>query len=556
MALTKATFSLIKGAQVNAIDYGALGDGSGTLVGAAATGAAWNVWPSWINNANYGTKPGHDYGNGAYLAANPPFSATDTLDFVGIQLALWAVQTAGGGTVNLTGTDYVVNKPIRFVMPATGEGVNLIGSHPQKCQIRPLTSLAPINSIGTNIGSGVLYFYRIALSGCSVRNLGITTYPKNGGTPTVEFDSRVVTANWESNGTYHACILFNNCDTVNIQDVFTSGYGEAGVVAIQQSAINIDNYVTEYQSCSVLLRGSSTAWITDSLLFNSSGTSINAWGASAVCLDSSKAYVTGGQITFMRRYAVLALGTNNEFTLEDVVISTTNFGLLFYCLGLLRYRVANCFMTYGLPNETPIVLLDNQNTGSGDTLNANSTGLFTGNNIANVGGLSTLDILRVNGTYLQVTNNNFNAQADGSTTSNLVVNSLINGSYSGAGTVKCIFSENILKFFPMSKVSVFGTKQNNIDTVGNSILVGTVYPGAKTVAAATTINFNVTVTGVALGDLVTGVSFILNQLNGLTVSANVTAANTVTIQLANVTAGSLSTSDELWTVMVQRKNCL
>lgn len=556
MSLTKATFSMIEGAQVNAIDFGALGDGSGALVGSAATGAVWNVWPSWINNANYGTKPGHDYGNGAYLAANPPFSATDTLDFVGIQRALWAVQTAGGGTVNLTGTDYVVNKPIRFVMAATGEGVNLIGSHPQKCQIRPLTSLAPINSIGTDIGSGVLYFYRIALSGCSVRNLGVTTFPKNGGTPTVEFDSRVVTADWESDGTYHACILFNNCDTVNIQDVFTSGYGEAGVVAIQQSAINLDNYVTEYQSCSVLLRGGSSAWITDSILFNSSGTGVNSWGASAVCLDSSKAYVTGGQITFMRRYAVLALGTNNEFTLDDVVIYTENYGLLFYCLGLLRYRVANCFMTYGLPNETPIALLDNQNTGAGDTLNPNSTGLFIGNNIANAGGLSTLDIMRVNGTYLQVTNNSFNAQADGSTTSNLVINSLINGSYSGAGTVECIFSNNILKFFDMSEVSVFGTKQNNIDTVGNSILVGTIYPGAKTVTAGTTINFAVTVTGVALGDIVTGVSFMLNQLTGLTVTANVTAANTVTIQLANVTAGSLSTSDELWTVMVQRKNCL
>lgn len=556
MSLTKVSFSMIDGAQVNAIDFGALGDGSGTLIGDAAIGAPWNEWPVWINGANYGTKPGHDYGDAAYLAANPPFLPTDTVDFVGIQLALWAVQTAGGGTVNLTGTAYVVNRPIRFVMPATGEGVNLVGSHPQKCEIRPLTSLAPINSIGANIGSGVLYFYRIGLSGCSVRNLGISTFPKNGGTPSVEFNSTVVTANWASNGTYRACVLYNNCDTVNLQDVFLSGYGEAGVVATDISAINLDNIVTEFQSCAVLLIGGSTAFITDSILFNSAGTGINSWGSSAVCLNSAKAYVNGGQITFMREYAVYAIGTNNVFTIEDVVIYTENFGKLFFCLGLATARIADCFMTYGLPNGTPIVLVDNQSTGAGDVLNPNSTLLFTGNNIANAGGLSTLDIMRVNATFAQITNNNFNAQADGSTTSSLVINSLINGSYSGPGTVKCIFSENILKFFNMSNVSVFGTKQNNIDTIGNSTLAGTASPGGLTVNAGTTSSFSVTVTGVALGDIVTGVSFALNELTGLSVTANVTAANTVVVQLANVTAGNITISSNVFTVIVQRKNCL
>jgi hypothetical protein len=213
-------------------------------------------------------------------------------------------------------------------------------------------------------------------------------------------------------------------------------------------------------------------------------------------------------------------------------------------------------MTYGVPNTTPIILLDNQSTGSGDTLNPNSTGLFIGNNVANTGGLSTQDIMRVNGTFMQITNNNFNAQANGASTSSLVINSLINGSYSGPGTVKCIFSENILKFFDMSSVSVFGTKQNNIDIVGNSTLVGTASPGGITVNAGTTSNFSVTVAGVVLGDIVTGVSFALNQLTGLSVTANVTAANTVVVQLANVTAGNITLSNDVWTVIVQRKNCL
>lgn len=540
---------------VDAADFGALGNGSGDLVGSAAVGASWNAWPSWINGSNYGTKPGHDYGDAAWLAANKPFLPTDTWDFVGIQLALWAVQTAGGGVVNLTGTDYVVSRPVRFVMPATGIGVDLVGSHHQKCQIRPLVSLPPINSLGANIGSGVLYFYRIGLSGCSIKNLGVTTYPKNGGTPTIEFSSATVTANWMSNGTYRACVLMTNCDTLDFENVFMSGYGEAGIAAIDISAFSAWGLITEYQSCGVLAISNSTAFITESVIFSSSGTGITAWGTSGICLSGSRAYVSGGQIGLMRNWAVHSTGAGNSFTLDDVLIYTENKGLLFNCKGLVRWRVANCFMTYGVPDTTPIVLLDHQNAG-GDSLNPNSTGLFTGNNVSNVGGLSTLDIMRVNGTHVQITNNNFNAQANGSLTGNTVINSLINGNYFGPGTVKCIFSENILQFFDMSKVSVFGTKQNNIDTIGNSILVGTAYPGAITVNAGTTSNFSVTVTGAALGDIVFGVSFILNQLTGLTVSANVTAANTVVIQLSNLTAGNISISNELWTVLVQRKNCL
>jgi len=463
MSLTKTSFSMINGAQVNAIDYGALGDGSGALVGSAATNAAWNVWPSWINGSTYGTKPGHDYGNAAYLAANPPFKSTDTWDYVGITLAMWAVQAAGGGTVNLTGTNYVVSQPIRFTMPQNGVGVNLVGSHYEDCVIRPLTSLSAINSLGANIGSGVLYFYNVGFSGCKVENLGITTYPLNGGSPSVEFNSGTVTANWLSNGTYHACVLYNDSDTVNLNYVFMSGYGEAGVVAINSSSINLNAIVTEYQSCAVLLIGSSEAYIVNSILFNSSGTGVNSWGTSGVCLSSSKAYILDGQITNMRNYAVYAIGTGNIFTCDEIVINTNGYGMLFYGLGLANWRIANCFLQYGNPNQTPIVLLDNQNTGSGDTLNQDSAGLFLGNNVANDGTVSTMDIMRINATYSQITNNNFNARATGSSTGGYVINSLINGNYGGAGTVKCIYAANLQKFFAVSQVSVFGLKANNID---------------------------------------------------------------------------------------------
>ena len=179
----------------------------------------------------------------------------------------------------------------------------------------------------------------------------------------------------------------------------------------------------------------------------------------------------------MRNYAMYAIGTGNVFTFDEIKINTSNYGLLFFGLGLANWRISNCLMQYGSPNQTPIVLVDNQSTGSGDTLNPDSAGLFFGNNVANDGTVSTLDIMRINATYSQITNNNFNARATGASTGGYVINSLINGVYGGAGTVKCIYEANLQKFSTVAQVSVFGLKANNIDSayVPYSYVTATTY---------------------------------------------------------------------------------
>lgn len=86
----------------------------------------WNAWPSFINNANYLTK--QNYGNGTFLAANKPFSNSDTWDFIAIQRALWSIGVVtsgvGRGEVRLLARGYYLTRAVRFVgdMAATLRG--------------------------------------------------------------------------------------------------------------------------------------------------------------------------------------------------------------------------------------------------------------------------------------------------------------------------------------------------------------------------------------------------------------------------------------------------
>lgn len=91
------------------------------------TSKAWNSWPSFINGANFGSS--QNYGDAAYLAANKPFSNSDTWDFIAIQRALWSlgeVTTGTRGAVQLLGGAYSLSRAIRYVgdMASTliGEG--------------------------------------------------------------------------------------------------------------------------------------------------------------------------------------------------------------------------------------------------------------------------------------------------------------------------------------------------------------------------------------------------------------------------------------------------
>jgi hypothetical protein len=427
---------------VSVLDFGALGDGTGRKPsddGIVATSASWNVWPSWITGATYGTKPGHDYGDATYLANNKPFTNSDTWDFIGITLAIWACQSAGGGSVFLTGTTYVVNRPIRFVMGAAGIGCDLVGRHKFLTKIIPLTAMTPMSGIG----APVIYMYRIGLSGVNIRNLTISTYPLNGGAPTPQTDPTLV--------------MFDN--------MFMSGYGEAGLVGLNISSFEAKNIITEYYTIAVVLRGTSNAFIEDSVIFSSSGTGVNSWKTCGVYLNTSAAYISGGQFSLMRGWSVYSTGSGNSFTFNNVVNVTTNYGLIFQCEGLDQWSVQGCTFKYGSPNTTPMVLLDGVGGGSRPLSSTFVSGQFVGNAVSNTSSYA-YDVLWVTGTGVQITDNNFNVLATGANTGGYVIDSLLNSSYSGPGTVNAIFTNNVLRNNTMSQVSVFGMISSNIDSNG------------------------------------------------------------------------------------------
>lgn len=60
---------------------------------------------------------------------------------------------------------------------------------------------------------------------------------------------------------------------------------------------------------------------------------------------------------------------------------------------------------------------------------------------------------------------------------------------------------------------------------------------------------NITVPGAALGDIVVGVSASVD-VSGLTVTADVTAANTVTVRVQNESTGTLNLASATWRVIV------
>ena len=61
--------------------------------------------------------------------------------------------------------------------------------------------------------------------------------------------------------------------------------------------------------------------------------------------------------------------------------------------------------------------------------------------------------------------------------------------------------------------------------------------------------FDITVTGAALGDMVLGISCSLDSID-LQITGQVTAANTVTVVVSNLTTGSLNLGSAKWSVLV------
>lgn len=82
---------------------------------------------------------------------------------------------------------------------------------------------------------------------------------------------------------------------------------------------------------------------------------------------------------------------------------------------------------------------------------------------------------------------------------------------------------------------------------------GTLDPGNAATGSGTFASSDVTVPGVALGDMVLGCSFSLDTVDTAVIAA-VTAANTVTVTVLNNTAGAVNLASGTLNLMVGRPN--
>lgn len=90
-----------------------------------------------------------------------------------------------------------------------------------------------------------------------------------------------------------------------------------------------------------------------------------------------------------------------------------------------------------------------------------------------------------------------------------------------------------------------------IDAIHGKILTGSKTYDAASVAGAASTTTTVTVTGAALGDFVVGIALGLSA-GGLTVTGYVSAADTVTVVLANNTASPVDLASTTLAVRVRK----
>lgn len=113
MSLTKSSYSMLRGAPVNVLDFGALGDGTGRTpadTGVDILNAPWNTWDNTPFKDLPAWSPFYANPQGTFQPARvKPFANDDTWDYIGISLALWAPATAGGKSVYLPAGNYKIN---------------------------------------------------------------------------------------------------------------------------------------------------------------------------------------------------------------------------------------------------------------------------------------------------------------------------------------------------------------------------------------------------------------------------------------------------------------
>lgn len=460
MSLTKVSFSMINGAVANVLDYGALGDGSGAVVGNSVLTASWNVWPSAINGATFGTKPGHDYGDATWLAVNNPFQPTDTLDFIAIQRAMWS-----GNNVYLPQGTYVVNRSLRAVCQFYG---NIYGDHNQlsKIVMKDRTTFPTLQSNGSpvaNVGKPVLYFYRTGFSGMTVRNFGITTDFTGG----FNGNANTLISNL---ATCTSCIAMNNADSVQIRNMFLSGTGEMGVNLYDQCAITIDSLTTEYYSAHIFMQAGCSITITNSNIYNSWRNTDTAKRVAGILMYGPNASVKCYTTNFWEMYygAVYSQASSNSLVFHENTVTnaynasipTDGTGYLLYLspfasgnAGAGGYDIQNNSFLFGNNDYASIVLISLYPS------------IFSGNDISTAGTAVTWGAAQITGPDVLIEGNKFDITQVGSPNVNgNIIYSASSFPYD-AGSSKVLFSGNLIKNQSVNKVALNGVVLGNQDSV-------------------------------------------------------------------------------------------
>jgi hypothetical protein len=103
----------------------------------------------------------------------------------------------------------------------------------------------------------------------------------------------------------------------------------------------------------------------------------------------------------------------------------------------------------------------------------------------------------------------------------------------------------------LTSVSVRSNARQQFPGVFSNVIVASGVKDFDSIADGESASDTITIPGVALGDMVIGVASSISA-GGLVVTADVTAANTVTVRANNLSGGAINLGSATFTVVVAK----
>ena len=386
-----------------------------TSTGEDITNAKWNAWPSYVNGATFLAQPGHDWGNAEFLAANKPFSNSDTWDRIAMQLAGWTLKP-----VNQPDGDYYMSAPIRW----HSEMYNTLrGSGIYRCRWH----FKDINT-HTKLGRVICLLEVFRLGGPP------TTFHDFG---LIGVDSRLPQpdpANAADNVVTGVSCL--NTNGVYFRNMWVSGGGDIGFLFDTScSYCFVDYCCVEYMGVSVAVGNASVVYVNN----------CNLWQSFPGTVPCSA--VTG----FGTQPGEIFLENNVLVGFTGVIVKS-DIHKLSWSGGFLRPQVpqpASAGIAISLSTKGSSIKGVNMDLGAGSLstlIQMGSNTVFSGNEVVGRGfthALMNISTGVANGaTHTRVVDNTFDIT--GSFSEGYMITSSITGTSYTGGCTKCIFDSNVV----------------------------------------------------------------------------------------------------------------